>query len=136
MGEDLPGSTLGAVRKTYELERLHPFAPEVLGELGDGTNLRIPRPRCCRVASRERAETSTWQELPPVAERAVGLRKLVEHIWKVVGIARTCLTMDELRREMQRLYGENAAFQFAVKIVRKSESSGQGLLFDPKEILD
>lgn len=64
-----------------------------------------------------------------------GLRKLVEHIWKVVGIASTCMNMDELRREMQRLYGKNAAFQFAVKIVRKSEITGQGLLFDPKEVV-
>jgi hypothetical protein len=62
-----------------------------------------------------------------------GLRRLVEHIWKVVGIASTCATMDDLRREMQRLYGKNAAFQFAVKIVKKSQATGQGLLFDPQE---
>jgi hypothetical protein len=62
-----------------------------------------------------------------------GLRKLVEHIWKVVGIASTCASMNELRRKMQELYGKNAAFQFALKIVRKSETSGQGLLFDPRD---
>ena len=32
-----------------------------------------------------------------------GLKKLVEHIWKVVGVASTCETMPELRRKMQEL---------------------------------
>jgi|SRR5579859_2066407 len=62
-----------------------------------------------------------------------GLRKLIEHIWKVIGIASTCQTIDELKKRMQQLYGKNASFQFAVRIVRKSEDAGQGLLFDPRE---
>jgi hypothetical protein len=62
-----------------------------------------------------------------------GLKKLVEHIWKVIGIASTCTTIDELREHLQRIYGKNAAFQYALKIVRKSEAVGQKLLFDPRE---
>lgn len=34
-----------------------------------------------------------------------GLQKLVEHIWKLVGIAKTCLTMRELQDRMAELYG-------------------------------
>lgn len=64
-----------------------------------------------------------------------GLKKLVEHIWKVVGIASTCSTLNELRDKMHQLYGKNAAIQYALKIVRKSEAAGQEMLFDPKELV-
>jgi hypothetical protein len=64
-----------------------------------------------------------------------GLRKLVEHIWKVVGISSTCSTLEELRNKMHELYGKNAAFQYALKIVRKSEAVGQNMLFDPRDFL-
>ena len=35
-----------------------------------------------------------------------GLRKLVEHIWMVVGIARTCHDMDELKGKMEQMFGK------------------------------
>lgn len=62
-----------------------------------------------------------------------GLRKLIEHIWKIIGIASTCQTLDELRKQTQQLYGKNAAFHYALKIVRKSDAAGQTLLFDPRQ---
>jgi len=34
-----------------------------------------------------------------------GLRKLVEHIWKLIGIAKTCQNMSELRDKMAHLHG-------------------------------
>lgn len=34
-----------------------------------------------------------------------GLKKLVEHIWMVIGIAKTCTTMKELRDKMAAMYG-------------------------------
>jgi hypothetical protein len=34
-----------------------------------------------------------------------GLKKLVEHIWMVIGIAKTCSTMKELRDKMGQMYG-------------------------------
>jgi hypothetical protein len=34
-----------------------------------------------------------------------GLRKLVEHIWVVVGIAKTCKDLPELKQKMAELYG-------------------------------
>lgn len=37
-----------------------------------------------------------------------GLKKLVEHIWVVVGIAKTCSTMSELRDKVAELYGKQA----------------------------
>jgi hypothetical protein len=46
-----------------------------------------------------------------------GLKRLVEHIWKVVGIASTCETMDELKKKMEELYGKRPGFQFALKLV-------------------
>ena len=36
-----------------------------------------------------------------------GLRKLVEHIWMVIGMARTCETMTELRDKVNGLYGKH-----------------------------
>lgn len=45
-----------------------------------------------------------------------GLKKLVEHIWKVVGVASTCQTMPELRRKMQELYGKKPGFQFELRL--------------------
>jgi hypothetical protein len=64
-----------------------------------------------------------------------GLKKLVEHIWKVIGIASTCQTIDELKKRMRDLYGKVAAFKVAVRFVKESEASGQEILFDPKELL-
>ena len=37
-----------------------------------------------------------------------GLKKLVEHIWMVIGIARTCYTMDELKLKMRQMFGKGA----------------------------
>jgi hypothetical protein len=34
-----------------------------------------------------------------------GLRKLTEHIWKLVGISKTCQTMSELQDRMAELHG-------------------------------
>lgn len=45
-----------------------------------------------------------------------GLRRLVEHIWKVIGIASTCQTLDELRYKMAELYGGKKGFQFRLKL--------------------
>lgn len=45
-----------------------------------------------------------------------GLRKLVEHIWKVIGIAATCSTIEELRYKMQELYGAAPGFQFQLRL--------------------
>lgn len=46
-----------------------------------------------------------------------GLRKLVEHIWKVIGIASTCTDMPELKRKMEELYGTRPGFQYALRLV-------------------
>ncbi len=35
-----------------------------------------------------------------------GLKKLIEHIWMVVGIARTCYNMDELKQKMRQMFGK------------------------------
>lgn len=46
-----------------------------------------------------------------------GLRKLVEHIWKVVGIASTCSDIRELKNKMEELYGKRPGFQYQLKLV-------------------
>lgn len=63
-----------------------------------------------------------------------GLKKLIEHIWKVIGIASTCNNIEELKIRMKTLYGKVAAFKVAVRFVRESEASGQDMLFDPREL--
>ena len=35
-----------------------------------------------------------------------GLRKPIEHIWMLVGIARTCHNMGELKIKMQQMFGK------------------------------
>ena len=45
-----------------------------------------------------------------------GLRKLIEHIWKVVGIASTCSDIDELKTKMEELYGKKPGFQFELRL--------------------
>jgi P63C domain len=35
-----------------------------------------------------------------------GLRKLMEHIWMVIGIAKTCSSMTELKNKMAEMYGK------------------------------
>jgi hypothetical protein len=46
-----------------------------------------------------------------------GLKKLVEHIWKVVGVASACSDMNELRNKMEEIYGKKPGFQFQLKLV-------------------
>jgi hypothetical protein len=41
-----------------------------------------------------------------------GLQRLIEHIWKLIGIASTCSTLDELKQKMQELYGSKPGLQF------------------------
>jgi hypothetical protein len=48
-----------------------------------------------------------------------GLKKLIEHIWKVIGIASTCDDMKELRHKMEELYGTKPGFQFDLKLSAK-----------------
>jgi P63C domain-containing protein len=45
-----------------------------------------------------------------------GLRKLIEHIWKLVGIASTCENIDELRNKVEELYGRKPGFQFELRL--------------------
>jgi hypothetical protein len=35
-----------------------------------------------------------------------GLKKLIEHIWMVIGIAKTCRTMPDLKDKMAEMYGK------------------------------
>ena len=35
-----------------------------------------------------------------------GLKKLIEHIWMVIGIAKTCRSMPELKDKMAEMYGK------------------------------
>jgi len=37
-----------------------------------------------------------------------GLKKLVEHIWMVIGIARTCYDMEELKQKMKQMFGKGS----------------------------
>ena len=37
-----------------------------------------------------------------------GLKKLVEHIWMLIGVAKSCNTMIELRDRMAELHGKKA----------------------------
>lgn len=41
-----------------------------------------------------------------MAERDFGLKKLVEHIWMLVGMASACQTMDDLRYRMAEKFGK------------------------------
>jgi len=51
-----------------------------------------------------------------------GLKKLVEHIWKVIGIASTCQDINELKHKMEELYGHKPEFQFELRLVTGKEN--------------
>lgn len=46
-----------------------------------------------------------------------GLQRLIEHIWKLIGVASTCSTMDELRYRMKELYGDRDTYQLRMQLV-------------------
>jgi hypothetical protein len=46
-----------------------------------------------------------------------GLKRLIEHIWKVIGVASTCEDIKELKRKMQELYGKKPGFQYGLKLL-------------------
>jgi hypothetical protein len=48
------------------------------------------------------------------------VKRLIEHIWKVVGIASACSHMGELERKAEELYGKRPGLQFALKLVDPS----------------
>jgi hypothetical protein len=52
-----------------------------------------------------------------------GLRKLIEHIWKVIGIASVCEDIKELKNKMENLYGKRPSFQCELKLVKGPEST-------------
>jgi len=37
-----------------------------------------------------------------------GLKKLVEHMWMVIGIAKTCHNMDDLKQKMRQMFGKGS----------------------------
>jgi hypothetical protein len=41
-----------------------------------------------------------------VDDRTIWAEKLIEHIWKVIGIASACEDMKELKRKMEELCGK------------------------------
>jgi len=45
-------------------------------------------------------------KLPPVAHEQYGLKKAIEHNWMVIGIAKTCRSMPELKDKMAEMYGK------------------------------
>src|ERR1700674_226420 len=51
-----------------------------------------------------------------------GLKKLIEHIWKVIGVASTCANMDELRQRMGEMYGKRAGFQFELRLATPKQT--------------
>ncbi len=50
-----------------------------------------------------------------------GLKRLIEHIWKVIGIANTCKDIEELRYQMAKIFGKQG-LQFQLKLVPVSRS--------------
>ena len=56
-----------------------------------------------------------------------GLKKLVEHIWMLIGMARGCKTMPELRQKKADASGRQ---RIQVTVYVKSNQKGQGSLFD------
>jgi hypothetical protein len=46
-----------------------------------------------------------------------GLKRLIEHIWKVIGLASGCEDMKELKNKMQEIYGKAPGFQYALKLI-------------------
>src|SRR5665213_2286816 len=46
-----------------------------------------------------------------------GLKRLIEHIWKVIGLASGCEDMKELKYKMQEIYGKAPGFQYTFKLL-------------------
>jgi hypothetical protein len=66
-----------------------------------------------------------------------GLRKLTEHIWKVVGIAKTCNSMIELKDKMAELHGRRAIqlrlyVDYPVSSIEQQQPSWQSLFSEKK----
>ena len=53
-----------------------------------------------------------------------GLKRLIEHIWKVIGIANTCQNVDELRYQMAKIFGRQG-LQFQLKLVPVLTAGGE-----------
>ena len=50
-----------------------------------------------------------------------GLKRLIEHIWKVIGIANTCQDIEGLRYQMAKIFGKQG-LQFQLKLVPVARS--------------
>ena len=55
-----------------------------------------------------------------------GLKKLVEHIWMVIGIARTCHDLDELKKKMRQMFGKgNVQYDLFVSVPEQAKPLAQ-----------
>ena len=52
-----------------------------------------------------------------------GLKRLIEHTNRVIGLASSCETMEELRYKMQEKYGVKRGFQFSFKLLGQGGSN-------------
>jgi hypothetical protein len=62
--------------------------------------------------------------------RQYGLKKLVEHIWMVIGMARACSTMEELRRKKAEASGRQK-IEITVYVPPKEKGLFDDLEDDP-----
>jgi hypothetical protein len=81
------------------------------------------------VAATECAKPYYGQNYHQWLTEQYGLKKLIEHIWKVVGIGSICKTLDELRERMHEIYGKVAVFRNAINYVRPTRKSWPKNLF-------
>jgi len=61
------------------------------------------------MAARECGYTPKGQSYHQWLSGRYGVRKLIEHIWKVIGVASTCSDIDELKQRMEELYAKDRA---------------------------
>lgn len=51
-----------------------------------------------------------------------GLQKLIEHIWMVIGIARTCYNMHELKQKMEQMFGKRSVqYNFLIPVPQQHQ---------------
>ena len=87
----------------------HRFAAsEILGQTRAARAcISISRSECRAVAERECTNARRGQNYHQWLSAQYGLKKLVEHMWMLIGVARTCETMTELRDGMAALNGKH-----------------------------
>jgi hypothetical protein len=94
---------------SHELERVGDAEAEILGHLVTELVYTYLDADVCRWLEDNKAQPQHGRNWHQWMTEQYGLRKVIQHIYMLIGVAKTCHNMRELRDKMAEMYGKSPA---------------------------